>query len=171
MAIRRRSLWLDFVRSVRGSMGRFLSIVGLMALGSFALVGLSVTGPDMRATGMAYFSAHNAADLMVYGDFGLDEGDCALIERAGGVRDLEYGYLKDVVIRGTSESVRVQSSPERVSTYEVVEGRLPETDGEIALDVFRQGEYEVGDVVSFDEKADAQGSTVLRSDSFVVVGS
>ena len=64
MAQRRHALWLDIRRSIRHSMGRFLSIVGLMALGSFALVGLFVTGPDMRATGRAYFDALDAADIL-----------------------------------------------------------------------------------------------------------
>ena len=81
----RHALWLDIRRSIRHSLGRFLSIVGLMALGSFALVGLFVTGPDMRATGRAYFDALDAADIMVIGDFGLNGEDRALIEQTGGI--------------------------------------------------------------------------------------
>ena len=166
----RHALWLDIRRSIRHSMGRFLSIVGLMALGSFALVGLFVTGPDMRATGRAYFDALDAADILVIGDFGLNDEDCALIEQANGIDEVEYGYLKDVVVDGTTESYRIQSLPERVSRYEVVEGRLPQAPDEIALDSFSQGEYAIGDTVTFDEKPDAQGDTVLTRDTFTVVG-
>lgn len=170
MAQRRHALWLDIRRSIRHSMGRFLSIVGLMALGSFALVGLFVTGPDMRATGRAYFDALDAADILVIGDFGLNDEDCALIEQANGIDEVEYGYLKDAVVDGTTESYRIQSLPERVSRYEVVEGRLPQAPDEIALDSFSQGEYAIGDTVTFDEKPDAQGDTVLTRDTFTVVG-
>ena len=170
MGRRRHALWLDIRRSIRHSMGRFLSIVGLMALGSFALVGLFVTGPDMRATGRAYFASLDAADILVIGDFGLDEADCALIEQAEGIDEVEYGYLKDAVADGTTESYRIQSLPERVSRYEVVEGRLPQASDEIALDSFSQGDYAIGDTVTFDEKPDAQGDTVLTRDTFTVVG-
>ncbi|WP_418739625.1 FtsX-like permease family protein [Enorma sp.] len=170
MAQRRHALWLDIRRSIRHSMGRFLSIVGLMALGSFALVGLFVTGPDMRATGRAYFDALDAADILVIGDFGLNDEDCALIEQANGIDEVEYGYLKDAVVDGTTESYRIQSLPERASRYEVVEGRLPQAPDEIALDSFSQGEYAIGDTVTFDEKPDAQGDTVLTRDTFTVVG-
>lgn len=170
MAQRRHALWLDIRRSIRHSMGRFLSIVGLMALGSFALVGLFVTGPDMRATGRAYFDALDAADILVIGDFGLNDEDCALIEQANGIDEVEYGYLKDAVVDGTTESYRIQSLPERVSRYEVVEGRLPQAPDEIALDSFSQGKYAIGDTVTFDEKPDAQGDTVLTRDTFTVVG-
>ena len=170
MARHRHALWLDIRRSIRRSKGRFLSIVGLMALGSFALVGLFVTGPDMRATGRAYFDALDVADILVIGDFGLNEEDCALIEQADGIDEVEYGYLKDAVVDGTTESYRIQSLPERVSRYEVVEGRLPQASGEIALDSFSRGEYAIGDTVTFDEKPDAQGDTVLTRDTFTVVG-
>ena len=37
----------------------------LMLLGSLALVGLSVTGPDMRQTGRNYFKEYNTADITV----------------------------------------------------------------------------------------------------------
>lgn len=47
---RKTALRRDFIRSILHSKGRFLSIVGLMALGSFALVGLLVAGPDMRGS-------------------------------------------------------------------------------------------------------------------------
>lgn len=170
MARNRHALWLDIRRSIRHSKGRFLSIVGLMALGSFALVGLFVAGPDMRATGRAYFDALDAADILVIGDFGLNEEGCALIEQAEGIDEVEYGYLKDAVVAGTTDSYRIQSLPERVSRYEVVEGRLPQASGEIALDSFSQGEYAIGDTVTFDEKPDTQGDTVLARDTFTVVG-
>ncbi|NRR74769.1 hypothetical protein HRD57_00320 [Tetragenococcus halophilus] len=48
--MRKKKLWKDIGRSFTGSWGRFFSILSLMALGTFAFVGLKVTGPDMRAT-------------------------------------------------------------------------------------------------------------------------
>ena len=43
----------------------------LMLLGSLALVGLSVTGPDLRKTGVDYFKEYNTADLTVLSDYGI----------------------------------------------------------------------------------------------------
>ncbi|XCY65867.1 hypothetical protein ABG807_09095 [Streptococcus iniae] len=39
-----KTLWKDLVRSVAQSKGRFISLFLLMALGSFTLIGLKVTG-------------------------------------------------------------------------------------------------------------------------------
>lgn len=168
--MKKKALWRDIRRAISHSKGRFLSIVGLMALGSFALVGLYVTGPDMRATGEAYLDSLDAADLTVIGDFGLSDADCSLIEQASGIRNVEYGYLKDATIKGTDESVRVQSAPEEISRYQVVEGRMPRTSGEIALDSYLADEYDLGDRIDLEEKEDAQGDTVLANDDFTVVG-
>ena len=170
MGMTRHALWLDIRRAIARSRGRFLSIVGLMALGSFALVGLFVTGPDMRATGTNYFTAQNAADLIVIGDFGLADDDIALIEQADGIRQVEYGYLKDAVVDGTDMSLRIQSAPDEVSRYEVVEGSLPAATDEIALDAYLADDYDLGDTLTFSEKPDTQGDTVLTETTFTVVG-
>lgn len=168
--MKKKALWRDVRRAISHSKGRFLSIVGLMALGSFALVGLYVAGPDMRATGEAYFAAHDTADLTVIGDFGLSDADCALIEQASGIDRVEYGYLKDATIKGTDESLRVQSMPDEVSGYQLTDGHMPEHPDEIALDSYLADEYDLGDSIELEEKEDAQGKTVLSQDRFTVVG-
>lgn len=166
----RHALWIDVRRSIRHSKGRFLSIVGLMALGSFALVGLFVAGPDMRATGAAFFDGHHAADLMVIGDFGLNDEDCDLIRRASDIDALEFGYLRDVTIDGTDSCLRIQSAPEPISRYEVEDGRMPETADEIALDAALEGDYELGDSLTLDEGAEGEGDEVFVGHDFTVVG-
>ncbi len=167
---KKRMLWRDILATFRKSKGRFLSIVCLIALGSFALVGLKVAGPDMRETSGAYFSSYDMADLAVIGGLGIDEDDEADIERASGIREVEYGYLKDVTIAGTNDSVRVESVPERVSQFEVSDGRMPEADDEIALDSFMADDYPIGSTIEFYEKEGAGGTKTLKRDTFTVVG-
>ena len=68
-----KMFWKDIFSSIRHSKGRFLSIFSLMLLGAFVLVGLVVTGPDMRQTGWNYFQQLNAADLTLIADKGIDQ--------------------------------------------------------------------------------------------------
>ena len=49
----RKTYWKDVRKSFSSSKGRVVSIASLMALGSFALVGLKVTTPDMQHTQQA----------------------------------------------------------------------------------------------------------------------
>lgn len=57
-----------------------------MLLGSLALVGLSVTGPNMRKTGVDYFKEYNTADLTVLSDYGIDNIEQEQIEKADGIK-------------------------------------------------------------------------------------
>lgn len=166
----KRILWKDIRQTLSGSIGRFVSIVCLMALGSFALVDLKVAGPDMQATGAEFYGRNNLADVTVVSTYGLSEDDKDVIGRADGVRGIEYGYFKDVVIKGTDSSMRVFSKPEYISTYDVVEGRMPKRQGEIVLDLNQRSAFAVGSTLDVTEKADISGSTVLRHHRFEVVG-
>lgn len=67
----KQTYWKDIRRAFGKSKGRFLSIMLLMMLGSFALVGLKVTGPDMQSTASSYLKKHNTMDLAVMSDYGL----------------------------------------------------------------------------------------------------
>ncbi|OUP08430.1 FtsX-like permease family protein [Collinsella sp. An2] len=172
--VRRRGtkhmLWRDIRRTVGRSRGRFVSIVLLMALGSFALVGLKAAGPDMRATGERYFDTYNAADLTVIASMGIDDDDEAAIDQASGVEQVEYGYLKDMVISGTIDAVRVYSQPEEISRVEVASGRLPRSVDEIAVSPTVAEEHSVGSVIAFDEEPDISGADALVRHEFTVVG-
>lgn len=117
----KRMLWKDIRQTLSKSKGRVVSIVCLMALGSFALVGLKVTGPDMQATAAGFYGRNNLADITVVSNYGISKDDERIIGKADGIKEVEYGYFKDVVISGTDRSMRIYSKPDAVSTYDVTE--------------------------------------------------
>ncbi len=166
----KRALNKDIKKSITHSWGRFFSIMLLMALGSFAIIGLSITGPDMRKTGENYFNKYKTADITILSDYGIDTSEIEKIQSASNIKDVEYIYLKDVVEKNTNTSFRVFSLTDEVSTYELIEGKLPENDDEIAIDSSNQGTHNIGDTISFTEEKDAEGNTILRRNSFKIVG-
>ena len=164
-----KTYWKDIRQSFSSSKGRVISIVSLMALGSFALIGLKVTAPDMRTTGEHFFEEHQVADLFVISDYGLSQSDQTLLSSLDDEATIEYGYFKDVVATDSTVSFRVFSTPKELSTYEVVEGSLPSKTNEIALSAAYQGDYQIGDTITLDEKADAD-SQVLTQHTFIITG-
>lgn len=166
----KRKLWKDNLKSISKSKGRFISIMGLMLIGSFALVGLKVTGPDMRTTGEAYFNKLNVADMTVIGDLGIDQSDKKAINKTKGIKDIEYGYLKDVVIKNTDDSIRLFSASKRISDYQLISGKLPNKNNEIAIDQKYSKEYKIGDEIAFSEKENPAGDTSLKKHDFKIVG-
>ncbi|KOR25218.1 FtsX-like permease family protein [Clostridium sp. L74] len=166
----KKILWKDISKSFTSSRGRFFSILCLMILGSFALVGLKVTGPDMRKTGEHYFNKFNLADISIISDYGIDNNDEKVINSGKGINKVEYGYLKDVTIKDTKTGFRIFSKTNYVSKYEIKSGRLPENDNEIAINNKYSNEYKIGDTIEFTEKADITGKRVLKQHKFKVVG-
>ncbi|WP_105115449.1 FtsX-like permease family protein [Streptococcus suis] len=164
-----KTYWKDIRQSFSSSKGRVVSIVSLMALGSFALIGLKVTAPDMRTTGEHFFEEHQVADLFVISDYGLSQSDQNLLKSLDDEGTIEYGYFKDVIVTDSTVSFRVFSTPKELSTYEVVESSLPSKTNEIALSAAYQGDYQIGDTITFDEKADAD-SQVLTQHTFTITG-
>ena len=163
-------LWRDIRLTFKKSRARFLSIAALIALGSFALVGLKVTGPDMRTTATHYVNGLKSADLTVIGSMGIDEDDEAQIKKASGTETVEFGYLKDVTIKGEDDAVRVYSKPKKISEFEVSDGRMPKAKNEIAVDAETAEDYPIGSTISFTEKAATDGSKSMTRHSFKVVG-
>lgn len=77
-------LWKDAFEAITHSLGRYIAIVLLIALGTFAFVGLKMAGPDMRATGSDFFEKQNLADVTVTSNYGLDKKDLmVLIKKIG----------------------------------------------------------------------------------------
>ncbi len=164
-----KALNKDIRRSITGSMGRFLSIFSLMVLGVFAFVGLKVSGPDMRATAERFYTQHQLADLTVTSTAGLSQSDQTLISGAAGVKTAEFGYFRDVLFKNSDTAIRLFSATEKLSTYEVVSGKMPAATNEIAIDYLFEGKYKLGESVSFSEEK-TNGAYVLKNHTFKIVG-
>nr|WP_285013949.1 hypothetical protein [Lactococcus garvieae] len=96
-------------RSITGSFGRFISIFSLMALGVFAFVGLKMSGPNMRATAEEFYARHHLADLSITSTMGLNTSDQKLIRQADGLKTVDFGYFRDVLLPDKKTSLRVFS--------------------------------------------------------------
>ena len=157
----------DLLQSVTTSKGRFVSILTLMMLGSLALVGLKVASPNMERTAEDYLRKANTLDLAVIADYGLDKEDQEELKTLQGA-SVEFGYMEDLTVEKGEEAVRLYSKPEGISTFQVTEGRLPETDGEIALADFWKDRYQIGQTITFSKKE--EGKTVIKSQTFTITG-
>ncbi len=77
--MKKTTYWKDVWRTFVASKGRMLSIALLMALGSFALIGLKVTSPNMKKTGEHFFKTHQTADLSLISTYSINQTDQDLL--------------------------------------------------------------------------------------------
>lgn len=161
----KKTLNKDIRNSLRQSKGRFLSIMLLMMLGAFALVGLKVSGPDIEDTLNSYMEQSNSADLFVVAGYGLSGEDQAEIKQENA--DVEFGYFADTVIGDTPNAIRVFSQTTDISTFELVSGEFPTKSNEVALTQTMADQYKIGDTIRLNESG---SSTLLKEHEFTITG-
>ena len=165
--MKRKTYWKDLLQSFTGSKGRFISILTLMMLGSLAVVGLKVASPNMERTAWAYLKDTNAADMTVTADYGLDQADQAELQTLSGA-DVEFGYMTDLTLEDSEDAVRIFSNTEKISKFQVTEGRLPEKEDELALADFWKDRYQIGQVIHLNQKNGSNSQ--LKRDSYTITG-
>ena len=163
--MKKKTLNKDIRNSLRQSKGRFLSIMLLMMLGAFSLVGLKVSGPDIEDTLNSYMETANAADLFVVAGYGLSGEDQAEIQEENA--DVEFGYFVDTVVGDTPSAIRVFSQTKDISTFELVSGEFPTKSGEVALAQTMADQYKIGDTIRLNESG---SSTLLKEHEFTITG-
>ena len=165
--MKRKTYWKDLLQSFTGSKGRFLSILTLMMLGSLAVVGLKVASPNMERTAWAYLKDTNAADMTIMGDYGLDQTDQEELQTLSGA-NVEFGYMADLTLEDSEDAVRIFSNTEKISKFQVTQGRLPEKEDELALADFWKDRYQIGQVIHLNQKNGSNSQ--LKRDSYTITG-
>ncbi|MEZ7623936.1 FtsX-like permease family protein [Streptococcus sp. 27098_8_22] len=165
--MKRKTYWKDLLQSFTGSKGRFLSILTLMMLGSLAVVGLKVASPNMERTAWAYLKDTNAADMTIMGDYGLDQTDQEELQTLSGA-NVEFGYMADLTLEDSEDAVRIFSNTEKISKFQVTQGRLPEKEDELALADFWKDRYQIGQVIHLSQKKGSNSQ--LKRDSYTITG-
>ena len=165
--MKRKTYWKDLLQSFTGSKGRFLSILTLMMLGSLAVVGLKVASPNMERTAWTFLKNTNAADTIVIADYGLDRADQTELQTLSGA-DVDFGYMTDLTLEGSQDAIRIFSKTEKISKFEVTQGRLPEQEDELALADFWKDRYQIGQVIHLSQKN--ASNSQLKRESYTITG-
>lgn len=164
----------DFIMEIKKTMGRFVSIFFIVALGVAFYSGIRASEPSMRITADQYFDDSKLMDLKVMGTMGLTADDIKAIGKVSGIKAVEGGYSKDVLCpAGDNEKVvHMMSMQKDFNQVVVVEGRLPEKAGECLVDEDFLGytDLKIGDTVTF-HSGDGEALTdSLVTDTYKIVG-
>ena len=168
MVKRKNRLLTDFIREVRHTYSRFLSILLLSALAVAFLVGLRATAPDMEYTADNYYDSHHLMDGYVMSTMGLTQEDLQALAQADGVDQVEGAWSVDAT--AVDSIVSMRSMPEELNLLNVVEGRLPQQADECVTEqmLLTALGLEIGDTltVTLDE---ADQDSLTRT-SYTIVG-
>ena len=136
-------------------------------LGSLAVVGLKVASPNMERTAWDYIQKANLADITVIADYGIDQADQEELKNLTRA-SVEFGYMTDLTLEGSQDAIRIFSKTERISKFQVTQGRLPEKEDELALADFWKDRYQIGQVIHLNQKNGSNSQ--LKRYSYTITG-
>ena len=179
--MKKKALWKDIWIEIGKSKARFLALLAIITLGVAFFAGIKAAGPDMLDTANQYYEDNNLYDLKVLSTYGLEEADIAILDETA---DLSVHPMRtvDIEMEGSDFLVKVfplQSGADLVNAYALVDGRLPETSGEVALDAKQNlsSTYQIGDTITFRHESDEdlsdeekENRISLKEQEYTVVG-
>ncbi len=173
MVMKRNAMRKNVRQTILKSLGRYIAIVLIIALGSGMFVGLLTTKKDMVATAQEFTDDTNMFHLRLLNTYGWGKEQVAEVAGMAGVVDAEGAVSMDVIGTqgGGDEAVyRLHSIPETVSTVYLLGGRMPENENECLVDGSRADDSVLGTTFAVSAGNDAGTLENLAHHSYTVVG-
>lgn len=169
----------DIFREIKISLGRFLSIFCIVAIGVAFFAGIKASAPDMKNSADTYFDKYNVQDIQVYSTIGLTKKDVADIKKIKGVKSVQPSFSMDTLsqIDSTQMVIKVISYgiDQKMNKIRVVEGRMPERENECLVEASSAtnklyGTFHIGDTIKLQSGTDEALSKSLKHTKYKIVG-
>lgn len=169
----------DIFREIKISLGRFLSILCIVAIGVAFFAGIKASAPDMKNSADTYFDKYNVQDIQVYSTIGLTKKDVAAIKKIKGVKSVQPSFSMDTLsqIDSTQMVIKVISYgiDQKMNKIRVVEGRMPEKENECLVEASSAtnklyGTFHIGDTIKLQSGTDEALSKSLKHTKYKIVG-
>ncbi len=158
---------------------RFLSIFGIIAIGTGFFAGLLQSAPAMKVSSDHYYDRTSLSDIRLVSTYGFDDNDIDALKKGLPDVDVYPGYFTDAYVNtdsGEKKVARVYSLDKTgennpYSSLQIVDGRLPEKENECVIDSGKLlAHYKVGDKLTLcgDEDTDIDGTLSVKE--FTIVG-
>ena len=174
MVMKRNAMRKNLRQSILKSMGRYLAITLIIALGTALFVGLLTTKTDMVATGQVFMDQQNMFDLRMIGNYGWTEKYVEKFAELPGVTDAEGIYYMDLIAntQDSSEELvyRFYTIPDSVNKVALRGGRMPERADECLADGFHADDSVLGKTITISQSNDPDDLDKVLQKTFTVVG-
>ena len=167
------SQFKDALRNIGKQKISYLSVIVIALLGATTFLGINYSDGALRRNGSILYNAVNFRDVEIVSTLLLTDEDLDSIRSVDGVADAEAVWQTGAKTASgkTRQDVNVISLTERINLPQLVEGRLPETAGECAVEgrLAEEMGWQLGDEL---QTLDAKGQTApyLTRDRFVITG-
>ena len=181
----KKAMRKNLLVSIKKSMGRYIAILAIIALGAGLFVGLLASKNDIVATGQAFTDEQNMFDFRLLNTYGWTQDEVDALVNMEGIRDVEGLAVLDVVgylgiedsdeagylgTRDMDNVFQLHQIPENVNRVLLLGGRMPEKPNECLADGYYATEEILGATFSVTDNNDEDTLDSLKYHTFTVVG-
>lgn len=169
----KKSYKKSIIREIVSSKARFFSILIIIFLGVAFYSGIKSAEPDMNKAINKFYSDYNLMDSKIVSTLGLTDKDLDVLKNDDNILDFYGTHTIDVNLTNTNNLVKFMEydGESNINSFVILEGRLPENTGEIALDerAFRLNEsLKIGDEYIIESDEDTM--TSFKETKYKIVG-
>ena len=160
-------------REISSSLGRYLAIFAIIALGAGLFVGLRLSRPDFLETYNNYTHETNFYDFRLVSTLGLTDDDLAEVKKLDGVKLAEGAVGADFLYNTADEDnliMMAQSIPENVNQIKLKAGRMPEKANECLADPDMYSKDDIGSTIKLSKDNSEQTFDTFAYDEYTIVG-
>ena len=174
MVMKRNAMRRNLRQSIVRSLGRYIAIVLIIALGAGLFIGLLMTKADMVATGQRFMDQQNMFDLRLMNSYGWELHHLDDIAQMDGVVDAEAVMYMDLIARTDrmqEDTVfRFLTIPDRINRVALRGGRMPQAPNECLIEGFHNDDSVLGMTVTILDSNEEDSLDSVTERTLTVVG-
>ena len=147
---------------IKNQLGRFISLVFIVALGSAFFAGVRETSSDMIKTLDEYYDGSNLMDFRIISTMGLTEDDLNALKDLNHSSIVEENYSYETVIDG--DATKIYGLTNNINNVTLINGTMPKNNNECLV---MDGSYNIGDTITIE---DNNYTDYLSTNTFTVTG-
>lgn len=160
-------------REIKNSLGRYLAIFAIIALGAGLFVGLRLSRPDFLETYDRYIEQTHFYDFRLVSTLGLTDDDLAAVKALDGVELAEGTVSADFLFNTEDEDnliMMAHTIPNEVNLIDLKYGRMPEKGSECLADPEMYTEDDIGKTIKLSKDNSDQTFDTFAYDEYTIVG-
>jgi putative ABC transport system permease protein len=177
----RKAVFKDFLRNIKGSLGRFFAIMAIVAIGVAFFAGVTASSGDMKHSSDSYYDEYNMNDIRILSSIGFTSQDIDAVSKVYGVKAVYKTNTHDVLVDydGRENVAHVSGIPvgkasdddSYINQLRIKEGRLPQNEKECVVKYEdTRKSMQVGDVISFKSGTEDDINDTFKDIEYTVVG-
>ena len=161
------------LREIRGSLGRYIAIFSIIALGVGFFSGLRVTRSAMVETADKYTNEYKMFDYRLLSTLGFDGDDLEAIRNFDGISVADGAINEDFTYIGTdgaAKIIRAHSITENINELSLKSGHLPTKDTECVADSRLFTEQDLGTKIIISADNGEKITDKFKHTEYTIVG-